>query len=316
MGQNITFPNPIYNVTTKNIKYPLLFYLISHKKSHKIPDLRGSFWEYQIPKNNSIFSIKYVSDRSYTINNVSFKPLVYINESKLDKKLCIKTQAILQDFVEQDNFSWALRLTDDSFVYLPNLIQLLQDLEKNYNPNKDFVLKSAIYSYKGVQFPHGSAILFSKNAAKELVNDMDNYFQKCKKSADDIALGLWANSTKKPHNISNWESLQFAFNWPQFLSFPSIFSMFFTNCNSRNEHKYLRRQINHLAIIHFHNIDMSIAKNIGHNILYRNEQDLWNNDKGRPMFCFQSNSLNILFISLFSALLYQNIVTSKTFSFQ
>ena len=180
-------------------------------------------------------------------------------------------------------------------------------MEKQYDPNKDFVLKSALYTYRGITFPHGSAILFSKAAAKEIVNDIENFFQICKNYGDDVAFGIWSNSSKIKHNLSDWESLQFAFNWPEVSPFPSFFRMFLTKCDTKKHKKYLKRQINQLAVIHFHHIDMFTAKIIGYNYLYRNEQYLWNNDHGRAIFCLKSNSLNILLISLLSSLMYRFI---------
>ena len=142
----------------------------------------------------------------YSITNIYGVNQIRSDDPKFGYLLIEGFQKGLEDFLHNTNLPWYLRTTDDVFVYYPNLANLLNLLEKKYDPYRDYVLKGNYVNPPG--FMHGgSGWLLSRKAAQKIYTEMLKQYIINKDRSDDVVVATYFNTLPIPKQ--QWDSKAF-----------------------------------------------------------------------------------------------------------
>ena len=192
----------------------IVFYTIAGHNQSIFPDLRGRFWEFQLKFFKGDFKLEYFSDRELTVNDIQFKPIINKQQQSTDQNLCIRTAQTWSHFIENHpKMKWYFRGTHDTFINLTALNEVINDLEKKYDPMKENVFAYNVHEYSKVLYPQGgTGWLFSNYAVKQF-NKSNKLFQSlCADSFDDVSLALVMRSLNI--DVLKWASDRFICTFP------------------------------------------------------------------------------------------------------
>ena len=182
-------------------------------------DLRGNFWEFQVQYFTGKVDLEYMSDGPLTVHgiNKTIKCLVLPEGSSEydDKDFCIRTPESWFHFAKfHSTDKWYFRGTHDTFINMTALAQVLNDLEKKYDPMKEFVFMFNFHEYGHVFYPHGgTGWLFSNYAVMKFAAEGNLFHDVCKGTVgDDVALTKYLEA--KGFHIIDWQSPRFIVTYP------------------------------------------------------------------------------------------------------
>ena len=201
-------------IPTINSSTSIAFYTIVGMNQTLDPDLRGRFWEFQLKAFTGEYHLEYISDGPLHVNDIEFKVLPNISQILSDENLCLRTPATWTHFLKNyPNVKWYFRGTHDTFVNLTALNELIEELEKKYDPMKEVALAYNLHEYAKIYYPQGgTGWLFSNYAVKQFASGIQNFKRMCLTLFDDVALSLLMQSMNI--DVMKWKSDRFICTFP------------------------------------------------------------------------------------------------------
>lgn len=247
-------------------------FYINIGSTHKVnPDLRGNFWEWQLPNKQLNHYIYYITDGPIKLNN-KFGKYLHIEARSAhtaDKGQCKRTMKGLKHFVNNKmQAKWYFKAVHDTFINITNLLYYLEEIERNHDPMKEDIYVFGAHEMNCKYYPQGgSGFLFSNYAVRKLYEQKITYDTICEYSSDDISIGTIFNATGM--NISEKASNRFISTWPyeyvneilenNFDAFPKC-EKFYKMCS--NGDSLLTHNAKSAISIHMHGIPMDVAQNV------------------------------------------------------
>lgn len=179
-----------------NFKTSIAFYIVLGA-NHKVePDLRGKFWEFQLPDFKHDYTLDYISDGPMQRDGMNITTLPPDSLPGSDKQFCKRAPAIWQHFVQNYNDTkWFYRGVHDTFLNLTALDLQLKELEKTIDPMNEWGLVYNCHEYVYNMYPHGgTGYLFSNYAVRQFVKKINEFKSICSGGADDLALSPFLQS--------------------------------------------------------------------------------------------------------------------------
>jgi hypothetical protein len=212
------------------------------------------------------------------------------NERNID--LAIKDIFSLNYHAEESNADWMFRTTEDMIINFNQFPLYLSELQRNYNPQKDVVIRSNCLEFSGTLYPQGgTGVLFSKAASIRLARNHHKMIQFWRES-EDITLvvffqqfGLQMIDTDDPHFLGlGWDSIQ---------AFQEKVSRTTQKCPQSVRVSNCRRHFNAFLdeVVFYHTEtrekDMINLFKVAERVFKMNRSILWysGDDWGRPEFC-------------------------------
>ncbi|EAX91157.1 hypothetical protein TVAG_497980 [Trichomonas vaginalis G3] len=204
----------------QNVYYntSVAFYVIVGA-SHKIPpdeDLRGKFWEWQLPYKDLNATVDYVSDGPVNITGIpALVPGVNPNARFDDRQFCIRAPYTWKHFVEKHGEArWYFRGIHDTFVNMSGLVETMKNLESQLDPMKEFGFAYNVHEYGYQLYPHGGAgYLFSNYAVKKFHENAGRFNYYCHQIADDVGLAPFMRDVFGL-DVTKYISKYFITTWP------------------------------------------------------------------------------------------------------
>ena len=200
-----------------NFNTSIAFYTIIGARQNFPPehDLRGKFWEFQLANFPYNYSLHYLCDGPFNINNVNCLVLPEGSTSYEDRKLCIRTHQSWKHFVENNlDKKWYFRGTHDTFINMTALELMLMDLESKLDPMKEFGLVYNVHEYNYKLYPHGgTGWLFSNYAVRQFFSKEKKFLKHCDYIADDVGMAPFMEEVFNL-TVLDYVSNQFIVTWP------------------------------------------------------------------------------------------------------
>lgn len=212
MKEEVKIPyDPYYNTS-------IAFYVIVGATHHIPPeeDIRGRFWEFQLPYNKLNTTVHYVSDGPIKINGEpALVPGDNPNATFNDRQFCIRAKYVWKHFVENHkDTKWFFRGIHDTFVNMTGLVDMLRELEKKIDPMNEWGLVYNVHEYGYQLYPHGgTGYLFSNYAVRQFVSKIANFDHYCYQIADDVGLAPFMRDLFGL-DITKYISNKFIVTWP------------------------------------------------------------------------------------------------------
>ena len=201
----------------KSFQTSIAFYTIlgASQKIDKAHDLRGKFWEFQLPDFHHNYTTTYLSDGPLTVNGIECLVLPEGSKSFVDSKFCIRTPETWKHFLKfNGDKKWYFRGTHDTFINLTGLDIMLKELESKIDPMKEFGLVYNVHEYNYKLYPHGgTGWLFSNYAVRQFHEHLPQFLRECDYIADDVGMSPFLENVfhlTVPDYISN----KFIVTWP------------------------------------------------------------------------------------------------------
>jgi hypothetical protein len=241
----------------------IAFYInIGH--THKVtPDLRGNFWEWQLPSPVLNISVTYVGDGPCRLINdsVCFQTPFNGMWEYVDDRQCLRTQSGWRHFVTHNSEKrWYFKGVHDTFVNISLLEELIEELEGKCDPMNEPMMAFNLHEYGRYLYPQGgSGWVFSNYVVRKLWENVDAFQQLCDGAhADDVAIGHFL--PRLGWNVTDYQMSRFMPYWPlvkvnwdsveacppNYLLFPNAMPLRPTPC---------RR----LIAVHMHEVPMDVA---------------------------------------------------------
>jgi hypothetical protein len=180
------------------------------------PDLRGNFWEWQLPQFPGDYSVHYLGDGPCRLlNNKSCLVLPSTRSSYVDQKCCVRTGESWKHFAQfESHKKWYFRGTHDTFVNMTALLKMIQKFESQIDPMKEFQFAFNFHEYDRVYYPHGgTGWLFSNYAVQQFVTRINAFEYECDHSlADDVFMPRWFSEFGL--SVENYQTNQFIVTFP------------------------------------------------------------------------------------------------------
>ena len=134
-------------------------------------------------------------DPNSTFANMTIPPLNLSFPEKApniqpDINRAVKRITGMKYFLEQTNHEWYLSATDDVYIDFDGIDLMLEELEKEYNPLTDYVIKGHCFWNKYAYLQGGTGYLFSRAAAKQFYENGAIDWIKSIEEPDDMATRL------------------------------------------------------------------------------------------------------------------------------
>jgi hypothetical protein len=166
----------------------IAFYeLIGHTQK-LTSDLRGDFWEWQLPAFAGDYSVFYLSDGPCTLLREQKCLVLPANRvSYVDQKCCVRTSESWRHFVgTQGDKKWYFRGTHDTFVNMTLLLEMIQGFERRMDPMREFMFAFNFHEYDRAYYPHGgTGWLFSSFAVHQFFGRVALFDSACDMSIGD-----------------------------------------------------------------------------------------------------------------------------------
>ena len=177
-------------------------------------DCRGNYWEFQLNDYTGVTNVTYVTNGPLTINNKTVLVLTDGGLTTDDRQFCQRTPNTWHHFMNNyPNHRWYFRGTHDTFVNFKYLMELIQELEKKYDPMTQYAMAYNCHEYGHRLYPHGgTGYLFSNYAIKQFLAKEHDFRRICSYSADDVALHDFLNQLGEP--VEKWMTNKFIVTWP------------------------------------------------------------------------------------------------------
>jgi hypothetical protein len=152
-------------------------------------DLRGITWERDFPESSQV-DIHHISDGPLYLHGINWTFLPEGVAPYFEKSLRILTKESWKHFVRFHPHSrWFLRGCYDMYVNVTNLLELVKQLERAFDPEHEFVARYGCHFAKGFDYPHGSTgHLFSAYAVRQFIADIPVFDACPQRFCDDICL--------------------------------------------------------------------------------------------------------------------------------
>lgn len=184
----------------------------------------------------------------------------------------------LIDFVNNTNFRWFIRTTDDVYVNIPKLSTFLDNLEEIHDPLSDYVVKGSIAGDPASPFLHGgSGWLMSRFAAQKYLEDYFSNVPNVEKTGDDVVASKYFRGSV------------FDFECPEFHGYPltkeSLFYITHRTTNyTRCKSKSCKYPANKIAVWHSGEPLMTVITH-SNNLIFPNNTCIENDKTGRSYIC-------------------------------
>ena len=293
--KQITILNKVFKTEENNnvieVNTSIAFYVIAGASQKKLdPDLRGVFWEPQLKNYKFNYSLNYLSDGPLTVNGIDFMVLPEGSGSFQDSQFCIRTPQTWIHFNKYNlDKKWYFRGIHDTFVNLPEMLKLIEELEKKGDPMTTFNFALNMHEYAHVYYPQGGAgYLFSNYAMRKFNENIDLFIKHCHSSFDDVALTYFFKDMGL--DVMDYQTNKIIVTWPlwqvneilekrydSFPKCPEYYQLF------HNAPKLKPCPAHTAAIIHMHRIQMDMA----YSILQQTPPNLavYFPDPNTPQFC-------------------------------
>lgn len=173
---------------------------------------------------------------------------MYEKWNELNRDLLYGSYVSVKDFLENTNYSWFFRTTDDVLVHIPNFKWLISDLEKKYNPLKDFVFKGQLC---GSYLHGGPGWIVSRALAEKIVQKLNDKYD----SPDDIVFSQIVSEFMK--NPREWNSDKFVATPLHKFSLNTIEKNNFAEISPCKTQLFAR--VNDIAVWHAGDQDMKVV---------------------------------------------------------
>jgi hypothetical protein len=193
----------------------IAFYIIAGA-TQKITgeDLRGKFWEWQLPEFPGTYSVHYLSDGPLSVNGVDFLVLPEGSTAYDDHQFCKRTPETWKHFMKYNpDVKWYFRGTHDTFVNVTALTEMLIELEAKADPMTQFNFAFNFHEYNLQYYPHGgTGWLFSNYAVKQFMTKVETFVAACSGSFDDVTMTWFLSQFGQ--NIMDYQTNKFIVTWP------------------------------------------------------------------------------------------------------
>ncbi|EAX99486.1 hypothetical protein TVAG_413030 [Trichomonas vaginalis G3] len=188
----------------------------------------------------------------------------------------------LEDFLNNTDFRWFLRTTDDVFINLEKLDSFLDDLEDKFDPLSDYIVRGSLAGVSDQIFLHGGpGWLMSRFAAQKYLEDYRLNPPQVERTGDDVVSSKYFRGKIEDYDC------------PQFYASPlNVESLELINRNSddfppclSNSCKY---PANLIAVWHSGEPLMEIVKE-GPRLQFADDICLESENSGRSYLCKLNN---------------------------
>jgi hypothetical protein len=177
-------------------------------------DLRGKFWEWQLPQFTGNYSLQYLSDAPLSVNGIDFLVLPEGSDGYDDTGLCIRTPESWGHFVARNSaMRWYFRGTHDTLVNLTALSTVIADLEAKGDPMTTLLFAFNVHEWNNSYYPQGgTGWLMSNFAVRQCHFRVQQFAQLCRETFDDVAMTTFLAGFGI--QIMDWRSSKFIVTWP------------------------------------------------------------------------------------------------------
>jgi hypothetical protein len=195
----------------------IAFYInIGH--THAVaPDLRGAFWEWQLPSPVLDAAVVYMGDGPCALLGGARCHVRRVGDlaAYVDERQCLRTEGGWAHFVAHNaDKRWYFKGVHDTFVNVSLLEELLEELEAAGNPMTEALFAFNLHEYDGRLYPQGgSGWVFSNFVVQRLWRNLTDFHDVCEESfADDVALGRFL--ARLGWNVTDYQTSRFMPYWP------------------------------------------------------------------------------------------------------
>jgi hypothetical protein len=239
----------------------IAFYQMTCHVQEIIPDLRGNFWEWQLPTFPFDYSLMYVSDGPCTLLNNSQCTVLGPRPEFVDDRMCLRTGYSWRHFVEHNSDKrWYFKFGHDTLVNLTALADFLLEQEARGDPMTQILMAYNVHEYDGFLYPQGGGSwLFSNFAVRQLVKEIEHWDTLCDGMAgDDVALTPFFRDLKI--DLSAHISPRMIVRWPLVPWNASSWSICPKTYQVIGKTRRVLPSAVHRAVgIHMHHVPMDVA---------------------------------------------------------
>jgi hypothetical protein len=198
---------------------PSVAFCINIGSNHPVsPDLRGNFWEWQIPAAGLNATVTYVGDGPCSL--LRNQSCLVVPRGGLaqyrDDRQCLRTENGWEHFLRhRPDTRWYFKGVHDTFVNLTLLGELLCDLETRGDPMTQALFAFNLHDWDGYLYPQGgSGWVFSHHAVSLIWANFTRYHQICDGAyADDVAIAPFLKTIGI--DVEDFLTSKFAIYWPE-----------------------------------------------------------------------------------------------------
>jgi hypothetical protein len=169
-------------VIPRGFSTSIAFYELIGARQNITPDLRGNFWEWQLPSFPGDYSVYYLGDGP--CNLIEGKTCIVLPEGRQsydDQRCCVRTAESWRHFVKYESLKkWYFRGTHDTFVNMTALLAMIEKFELQIDPMKEYMFAFNFHEYNRVYYPHGgTGWLFSNYAVHQFLTRIGRFNSGC-----------------------------------------------------------------------------------------------------------------------------------------